>query len=87
MSFLDEQDWTKESLLRYVGHMDQIAGIKLVEDGDGKGRGSRILQVWTGTGLCFHVLAGRGLRLAHGPGAGPVGWAVGQKRPGGDFFP
>lgn len=64
MSFLDKQDWTKESLLRYVGHMDQIAGIKLVEDGDGKGRGSRILQVWTGTGLCFHVLADRGLDIS-----------------------
>ena len=64
MSLLDKQDWTKESLLRYVGHMDQIAGIRLVEDADGKGRGNRILQVWTGTGLYFHVLADRGLDIS-----------------------
>jgi hypothetical protein len=44
--------------------MDQIAGIRLVEGADGVERGVRILQVWTGSGLSFNVLADRGLDIS-----------------------
>ena len=53
-----------KSLLRRVGSVDQLAGIKLVEAADGMGRGNRIFQVWTGSGLFFHVMADRALDIS-----------------------
>lgn len=50
---LFEREWSKTELLRRVGHMDQPAGIRLSEAGDGKARSCRILDVWTRTGLRF----------------------------------
>lgn len=55
--------WTREYVSRRVGAMAQIASIRPVEAADGPGRGSRIFQVRTGTGLCFDVMADRGLDL------------------------
>lgn len=51
------RDKSRQELLERVGHMDQVAGIKLLTAGDGLARGSRVLQVWTGTGLVFDGLA------------------------------
>lgn len=53
----------RQDLLAHVGHMDQVAGIRLFEAGDGLARGSRVLQVWTGSGLSFDVLADRALDI------------------------
>jgi Domain of unknown function (DUF4432) len=64
---MDDRDylrWTRQEIARHVGHMDQIAGIKFVEGADGVERGSRILQVWTGSGLAFNVLADRALDIS-----------------------
>ena len=58
------QDWTREELVKYVGHMDQLAGIRLVEAADGRARGSRMFQVWTGSGLNFNVAADRALDIS-----------------------
>ncbi len=64
MAHLYDRDWTQRELLRYVGRMEQVAGIRPVEAGDGMARGGRALEVWTGTGLIFHVLADRGLDIS-----------------------
>ena len=61
---LYHRNWDREELSRYVGHMDQVAGIKLLEGADGVERGTRVLQVWTGSGLCFNVLADRALDIS-----------------------
>jgi hypothetical protein len=53
-----------QRLLRRVGSMDQLAGIALVEALDGLGRGNRIFQVWTGTGLSFQVMADRAMDIS-----------------------
>lgn len=53
MSNIYSQNWGRKDFIRYVGHMDQIAGIRSLEGADGMERGARILQVWTGTGLCL----------------------------------
>ena len=53
MAKLFNREWSKTELLSRVGQMEQLAGIRLLEAGDGKARGSRILDVWTGTGLRF----------------------------------
>ncbi len=56
--------WSRQELLRHVGHMDQLAGIKLLEAADGVERGTRALQVWTGSGLNFQVLADRAMDIS-----------------------
>ena len=61
MSTLFGLELSREELLRRVGSVDQVAGIKAVEAADGPGRGCRIFQAWTGTGLYFEVLADRAL--------------------------
>jgi hypothetical protein len=64
MAHLFGKQWTRDALIRRIGSVDQIAGIRLMENGDGTERGGRVLHVWTGTGLYFHVLADRGLDLS-----------------------
>jgi hypothetical protein len=64
MITLYHRQWSRQELLQYVGRMDQLAGIRLVEAADGLERGNRILQVWTGSGLSFDVVADRALDIA-----------------------
>jgi hypothetical protein len=64
MASLYGRHWGRQDLLRYVGHMDQVAGIRLVEGADGVERGNRVLQVWMGGGLRFSVLADRALDIS-----------------------
>jgi len=63
MAHLYDRHWKRQELLQHVGHIDQVAGIRPVESADGKARGSRVLQVWTGSGLSFDVLADRALDI------------------------
>lgn len=64
MVMLFNREWSKAELLRRVGHMDQLAGIRIMEAGDGRARGCRMLDVWTGTGLRFQVNADRALDIS-----------------------
>ena len=57
MAHLYKQDWDRQKLARYTGTPDQVAGIRLVEALEGIERGSRRLEVWTGSGLSFTVLS------------------------------
>lgn len=57
-------DWDQKQILKHVGHMDQLAGIKAIQGEDGRERGNHMLMVWTGSGLAFHVLADRGLDIS-----------------------
>lgn len=59
-----QRNWKREEIKRYVGHPEQVAGIKLVEGADGVERSVRMLQVWTGSGLTFNVLADRGMDIS-----------------------
>jgi hypothetical protein len=52
--------WTKDELLARVGRLEQIAGVQLVEAGDGAERGVRLLLFRTGAGFDFEVLVDRG---------------------------
>ena len=81
---LFNQEWSKADLLSRVGQMDQLAGIRLVEAGEGKARGSRLLDVWTGTGLRFQVNADRALDISNCEFQGlPLAW----RSPTGDVHP
>src|SRR5512138_403538 len=81
---LFDHEWSKAELLSRVGQMDQLAGIRLVEAAEGKARGCRLLDVWTGSGLRFQVNADRTLDLSFGEFQGlPLAW----RSPAGDVNP
>ena len=75
MTTLFNREWSKGELLRRVGHMEQLAGIRPMELADGKGRGCRVLDVWTGTGLRYQVNADRALDITSCDFKGiPLAW-------------
>lgn len=63
MKSLNPRDLNKQEILQRVGQMDQVAGIKSLQVADGLAKDCRILQVWTGSGLSFSVLADRALDI------------------------
>ena len=84
MISIDSRRWNERSILRYVGHLDQLAGIRPVEAADGLGRGNRMFQVWTGSGLSFQVVAERALDISVCQYKGlPLAWIspVGEAHP------
>ena len=92
MANLYGKNYTKKDLLRLVGDLSQIGGIRPVEYMDGNERGVRALQFKTGSGLEFTILPDRamdvyeakfnGKSLCWHSQAGPVNPAFKQKRPG-----
>lgn len=59
-----------EDLRKLVGGLAQIAGIRLVELADGRVRGMRAADVYTGSGFRFQVLLDRGLDIGAAEHAG-----------------
>jgi hypothetical protein len=84
MVTLFNREWSKAELITRVGHMDQLAGIRLVESRDGKARGCRMLDVWTGTGLRFQVNAERALDISS---CDYKGISLSWRSPAGDVHP
>lgn len=74
----------KRDILKHVGNINQIAGIKALESTDGVERGNRVFHVWTGSGLSFNVVAERSLDITacHYKGI-PISWAA----PSGEVHP
>jgi hypothetical protein len=67
--------YTRAGLLRRVGRLEQVAGVRLVTIGDGQGRGVRILEFRTGTGFAFDVLIDRTFDVGRCELAGqPLSW-------------
>jgi hypothetical protein len=67
--------WTKDELLARVGRLEQIAGVQLVEAGDGAERGVRLLLFRTGAGFDFEVLVDRGFDVGRAWADGrPLAW-------------
>ena len=78
------REWSRSDLLRRVGRIEQIGGVRLLEAADGTERGSRLLQVRTGTGLMFDVLADKALDISSLTFRGvPLAWSS----PAGDVHP
>jgi hypothetical protein len=55
--------WTREGLRSLVGDVAQVAGARTSVLSDGKADGVRAVEVWTGGGLAFTVLPGRGMDI------------------------
>jgi Domain of unknown function (DUF4432) len=67
--------WTRQELLARVGRLEQVAGIRLVEGGDGAERGVRMLRCWSGAGFEFEILVDRGFDIGGAWISGqPLAW-------------
>ena len=67
--------YPRAGLLRRVGRLEQVAGVRLVTLGDGLGRGVRVLEFRTGTGFAFEVLVDRCFDVGRCEFAGqPLSW-------------
>lgn len=70
MPTLYGKNWTADELLRLVGTPEQLAGIRLVEYSDGKARGLRAAEVWTGSGFSITIWLDRGMDIGPAQYAG-----------------
>ncbi len=78
-------DHDARSLAERCGGLAQVGGIRLVTLGDGAGRGVRLLEVTTGSGLAFSIMVDRAMDIADLSHSGRgIGWrsAVGIRHPG-----
>lgn len=57
------QSLERHEVMARVGRLQQVAGIRLLELGDGAERGVRVLEMRTGTGFCFEILVDRGFDI------------------------
>jgi hypothetical protein len=77
-------DFPRNELLKRVGRLEQVAGVRLVTLGDGLERGVRVLEFRTGSGFVFEVLVDRAFDIGRCEYRGmPIGWesAVGYGGP------
>jgi hypothetical protein len=63
MAKLFGEEYTRDELLRRIGDISQLGGVKAVELADGNGRGIRAAEFKTGSGLNFTVSIDRGLDI------------------------
>ena len=70
MPSLFGRSFLREDLRKLVGGPAQVAGIRLVELADGRVRGMRAADVYTGSGFRFQVLLDRGLDVGAAEHAG-----------------
>ena len=70
--------FSRAGLMRRVGRLEQVAGVRLVTLGDGLGRGTRVLEFRTGTGFAFDVLVDRCFDVGRCEfGGQPLSWQSG----------
>ena len=65
----------RDEILARVGRLEQVAGVQLVEGGDGAERGVRILRVTSGSGFELEILVDRGFDIGRASfGGRPLAW-------------
>ncbi len=64
MARVFEKEFSKRDLGKFVGSLSQIAGTKLYELLEGKGRGVRAVDFWTGSGFQFTLLLDRAMDIS-----------------------
>jgi hypothetical protein len=73
-----DRNYRREDLLRRVGRLEQVAGVRLVTLGDGVERGVRVLEFRSGTGFAFDVLVDRAFDIGRCEISGrSLGWLSG----------
>jgi hypothetical protein len=72
------RDYARGELMRRVGQLSQVGGVRLVTFEDGAARGVRVLEFRTGTGFAFDVLIDRAFDIGRCEMAGmPLSWTSG----------
>jgi Domain of unknown function (DUF4432) len=67
--------YDRTELMRRVGRLEQVAGVRLVTAGDGIERGVRMLEFRTGSGFVFDVVVDRAFDIGHCSMNGvPLAW-------------
>jgi hypothetical protein len=75
MAYLFGRTYTRSQLLSYVGEFSQIAGTTIGELGDGSERGTRFIEMRSGSGLRCTILPDRGLDISAAEYRGiPLAW-------------
>jgi hypothetical protein len=78
MTFLWNRRYDRTELLRSIGRLEQIAGVRLVTLGDGVERGVRVLEFRTGSGFAFDVMVDRAFDVGRCEFKGrPLSWLSG----------
>jgi len=79
--------YTKETLLRSVGDISQIAGARPAELTNGNEKGVRVVEFYTGSGFQFTVSADRGLDISSASYRGiPLAWRSPVSDSSPDFY-
>ena len=65
MPYLFGKNYSRDQLMRRVGHIWQVGGVQLLDSGDGPSRGVRLLEFRTGTGFNFKVAIDRGMDVGY----------------------
>ena len=87
MAELYGTEWTRRDLLRRVGDVSQIAGIRRSTLLDGRERGVKVFEFRTGGGLNFTVVPSRGMDIANAEFRGtPLAWVSPSGLMAPDFF-
>ena len=69
------RSYSRSELLRRVGRLEQVAGVRLVTLGDGLGRGVRVIEFHTGSGFSFEVVVDRCFDIGQCEiGGRPLNW-------------
>jgi len=58
------RSWTQRELLKHVGSLSQVGGVRQNMLQEGNARGVRVAEFETGTGFAFNVLLDRGMDIA-----------------------
>ena len=84
MITLNGRQYTRRGLEQHLGHLSQIAGVRMMELRDGPEAGVRIADVRSGSGLRFQVTLDRGMDISVADYKGlPLAW----RSPNGDVHP
>ena len=84
MITLNGKQYTRRGLEQHVGHISQIAGVRMMELQEGPEAGVRIADVRSGSGLRFQVTLDRGMDIST---AEYKGTALAWRSPNGDVHP
>jgi hypothetical protein len=88
MPKLFKRDYTPDELRRLTSTLDQLAGVRLYELSDGKARGLRAAEVWTGSGLRFTIWLDRAMDIGPAEFRGtPLAWLNPSLGTSGQFEP
>jgi hypothetical protein len=72
------EEFSRRELMRRIGDLEQVAGVRLVTLSDGTERGVRVLEFRTGTGFAFDVLVDRAFDIGRCELRGrALGWQSG----------